>query len=377
MEDGANQTLNRLVEYVEKQGAHVRVISPTSKTPAFAPSGTLISVPSIPLPLRPEYRLALGLPRAVKMLLAEFRPNVIHLSTPDWLGYSALCLSKRWCIPTVASVHTRFESYPEHYGLGFLEKRLRAYLSSFYRQCQHVYAPSESYALMMCNEGMGRDVGVWSRGVDRELFHPKKRDMAWRRSCGIRDEEVVITLVSRLVLEKGLDVFVRSLCGLASRGISHRVMIVGKGPERDRLSRRLPHAVFTGFLVKEELARAYASSDIFFFPSATETFGNVTLEAMASGIPAVCSDATGSNVLVCHGVTGFLANASNIEEFIGYLTRLTQSASLRSTMGLASRKRSGEFCWERVMKSMYDKFMEIISEAYNSPSRVYAIRNGR
>jgi glycosyltransferase involved in cell wall biosynthesis len=180
-------------------------------------------------------------------------------------------------------------------------------------------------------------------------FHPDKRSQAWREKHGIGADELVVSFVSRLVREKELTTLVDVLAGLQRRTIAHRSVIVGDGPERRFLESKLPNSIFTGFLSDEELARAYSSSDLFLFPSETETFGNVTLEAMASGLVAICADACGSRSLVDHAVTGFLARPGAADEFIDHIERLANDGELRRRMAVAARERSLTFSWEATM----------------------------
>lgn len=359
--DGAAVALNRLVAFLENQGVEVLVFSPTVARPAMEAAGTLISVPSIALPGRAEYRVALGLPRSCRKRLEAFRPTLFHLSAPDLLGYAALRLARRWGVPAVASFHTRFDTYARYYGAAWLEKYLTAYLRHFYRHCVHVYVPSESTAAELREQNIGHDLRIWSRGVDCTLFHPGKRDLAWRRSLGIGDDEVVISFAARLVREKGLGTFAEAVAALRRRGVPHRAMVMGDGPERQWMQSQMPDAIFTGFLSGEALARGYASSDVFFFPSVTETFGIVTLEAMASGVPPVCANATGSSSLITQGVTGFLAAPEGGTEFVDYLTRLVTDGDLRRRMSTACAERAQAYDWDTAMRSVLSNYREVVN----------------
>ncbi|MEM9750736.1 MAG: glycosyltransferase family 1 protein [Pseudomonadota bacterium] len=362
--DGANMALNRLVDFMERQGAEVLVFSPTSQEPAFEPAGTLVSVPSAPIPFRSEYRIAFGLPKRIRSQIVDFKPNLIHLSAPDLLGRAALRLSARLGVPAVASFHTRFDTYLRYYGLSMLEPAARGLMRSFYSNCEHVYAPSESVAQTLREQGWGRDVRLWSRGVDHTQFQPERRDMAWRRSMGIADTEVAVAFVGRLVLEKGLECFGRVVDTLRARGVAFRPLIVGDGPERQWMEERMPEsagAVFTGFLEGEDLARAYASADVFFNPSKTETFGNVTLEAMASGLPTVCANATGSRSIVVDGETGYLVETSQANGYADALQRLLQDADLRAAMSASALVRSRDFGWDVVMLGLLAQYEEVLA----------------
>lgn len=370
--DGANLTLNRLVAYLERQGIPVRVYSPTTDTPAFEPAGTLISVPSIPLPRRTEYRIALGLPRSVRQDLIAFRPTLLHLSAPDLLGFSALKQARRLGIPAVASFHTRFETYLKYYGLDWLQSVVLRRMRNFYHQCAQTYAPCACTAESLLNEGLARNIRIWSRGVDRRQFHPARRDWGWRQSLGIGADEVVLLFVGRLVLEKGLDVLAALSDGLDQRRVPHKVLIVGDGPERQYMQERLPRAIFTGFLGGDDLARAYASADIFINPSTTEAFGNVTLEAMASGLPTICANATGSRSLVVPGVSGHLITPTSIEDYVARTQELVENGILRRQMGAAGRKLSAQYDWDKVMETLVGHYREVLAQHAAAQARPVA-----
>ena len=271
--------------------------------------GTLVPVASVAAPGRPEYRIALGLPAAARRRIAAFKPDLIHIAVPDILGFQALRYARRRDIPVVASYHTRYETYLQHYGLDLLRPALTRYLDWFYGRCRHLYVPSVSMVEVLAAKRLSCDLRLWGRGVDSALFAPQKRSPAWRRAKGWGDDEIVVTYVGRLVREKRLDTLTQMCHLLRARGLAFRPMLVGDGPERHAVEGALPGALITGFLAGEELAAAYASSDIFVFPSDSETFGNVTLEAMACGLPTtICADATGSRSLVAEGETGFLVD---------------------------------------------------------------------
>lgn len=361
--DGANRALNRLVDYMQRQGAKVLVFSPIIKEPAFKPTGRVVPTGSIPVPFRPDYRFTFFLSAKHKKILADFGPNIIHLSAPEGLGYSALRYAKKNGLPVVASVHTRFETYLDYYHLEFLKPVLMKYLRHFYRSCDQVYAPSQSLAETLIEQGFTDDPMTWTRGVDCDLYHPDRRSEAWRARHGVGPDEKVVAFVSRLVLEKGLAIIVAAHRRLKKQGVAHRLLIVGDGPERERLERDLPEAIFTGFIEGDELAAAYASSDVFLFPSLTETFGNVTLEAMASGLPAVCADATGSKSLVRHGETGFLAAPNDVSDFARQVTLLLQDDDLRARMSIAARRRAEASSWDAVMGRLLENYEELLGHA--------------
>lgn len=360
--DGANQALNRLVGWLLENGAQVRVYSPTTNTPAFEPAGDLISLPSLPIPGRSEYRVTTILPPRIKKDLNRFAPNIVHVSSPDSAGHSAVRWAQRHAIPVLGSVHTRFETYPRYYNMAFLEPVLEAILRRLYRKCDAIVAPSDSMAQVLREQRMSYDVGIWSRGVDKHIFNPGMRDMDWRRSIGLQDDVPVIGFLGRLVMEKGLDVFSDSIDRLVRRQVPHQVLVVGEGPARGWFESRLPRAVFAGFQGGADLGRAVASMDLFFNPSITETFGNVTLEAMACGVPVVAARATGSESLVEHNVTGQLVRPGATVEFADALQAYCGNPELRALHGQAGVRRSEKYSWDRINRGLAETYIRLIRQ---------------
>lgn len=359
--DGANQALNRLVEYLLRQGAQVRVYSPTVDQPAFEPQGDLVSVPSVAFPGgRGEYRFPLALSPRVRRDLAAFDPNVVHVASPDVVAHRAVSWARRRRLPVLASVHTRFETYFRYYNLAFLEPVVEAMLRRFYRRCDALVAPSESMAQVLRDQRMNYDIDIWSRGVDRDLFNPSLRSLDWRRSLGIGDDEIVIGFHSRLVMEKGLDVFSDTIDELRRKGSQFRVLVVGDGPARGWLEARLPQAVFAGFMAGPDLGKAVASMEVLFFPSTTETFGNVSLEAMACGLPVVAAAATGSQNLVDSGTSGRLIPPGAVHQFAEALRGYIESPALRAEHGAAGERRSRDFSWDQINQVVADTYLRLI-----------------
>ena len=364
IKDGVALTLNRLVAFLERRGVPVLVFAPVADTPAFESVGELVPVPSFAIPTRKEYRIATGLPAAQRARLEAFRPTLFHIAVPDILGYQALKLAERWNIPVVASYHTRYDTYLRFYGLGLFEKFGQRYMRNFYNRVRRVYPPSESMAEIIRRDGQSQHVEVWARGVDSEMFAPDKRDMAWRRSLGIADDAVAISFAGRLVKEKNVAIYMRVMNALAAKGLTVTPLVIGDGPEMAVMKAGLKNGVFAGFLHAQELARAYASSDIFFFPSESETFGNVTLEAMASGLPAVNAIASGSNSLVTEGETGYLVSARDEQGLAAKLETLVRDESLRKRMGAAARQRALSFSWDRILDGLLDSYRTVLREAH-------------
>lgn len=364
--DGANQALNRLVGYLQRQGAQVHVFAPKVRKPAFPSMGKLVGLPSLAFPGRGEYRIPLMLGPKARADLKAFQPNVVHVSSPDPAAHRAVTWARSRGLPVLASVHTRFDTYPRYYNMAWLEPILTALLRRFYRRCDALVAPSESMAQVLREERMNYDISLWSRGVDRTIFNPGRRDLEWRRSLGIADDEVVIGFLGRLVMEKGLDVFSDTIDELNRRGTRegtrHRVMVVGEGPARTWFEARLPGAVFTGFQGGKDLGRAVAAMDVLFNPSVTETFGNVTLEAMACSVPVVAAAATGSQSLVSDGVSGRLIAPGALHHFAEALRAYVENADLRAQHGAAGERRSLDFSWDAINQAVADTYLRLIRQ---------------
>jgi phosphatidylinositol alpha 1,6-mannosyltransferase len=320
-----------------------------------------VGVPAIPFPGRGEYRVPLGIPWKVQRDLKEFGANMFHISSPEFLGHRAVTLARKWDIPVVASVHTRFETYFRYYNMAFMEPFVEAMIRRLYRRCDAIFAPSESMAQVLREQRMSYDVGIWSRGVETDIFSPARRNMDWRRSIGIADDEVVICFIGRIVMEKGLDVFAESMDALQRRGVKARVLVIGEGPAREWFTSRLQdNALFIGFQRGEDLARAIASSDMLLNPSVTETFGNVTLEAMACGLPVVAARATGSLSLVEDNVTGRLIRPGANESFAQALQYYCANLDARAAAGAAGRSVSERYAWDAVNHALVEGYLRII-----------------
>lgn len=358
--DGANQALNRLVAYLLRQGAQVRAYSPTVAEPAFPPTGDLVSLPSVAAPGRKEYRLPLGLPLRVRRDLAGFRPNILHIASPDISAHRAVSWARRRGIPSIASVHTRFETYLTYYHLEPLEPAVRAILRRLYLRCDALLVPAESTAAVLRAQRMNRNIAIWSRGVDREQFHPARRDLGWRRSLGINDDEMVVVFLGRVVMEKALDVFADTVDELTRRRVRHKVLVIGEGPARPWFEQRMPSGIFLGQQEGTDLARALASSDVFLNPSVTEAFGNVTLEAMACKLPVVAAEATGATNLVRDGATGVLAEPGDIAAFADALQAYAEDLTLRERHGSAGLAFAETQDWDAINSAVVKTYLRAI-----------------
>lgn len=359
--DGANKALNRLVAHLLARGAMVRVYAPLDPRRRFDAPGDIVEVPSRPIPTRPEYRVSFGLGDAVRADIAAFRPNVMHLSVPDVTGWQGQNLARKLGIPIVASLHTLFETYFEYYGLGFLRGLGERYLARFYGRCDLVLAPNRALAEDLARSNPGLRTGVWGRGVDRAFFSPAHRDLAWRRSHGYADDEVVVAFFGRLVLEKGTQLFADVITELRRRGHAVRPLLIGHGPERERLEGVLGEAVFTGHVEGDELSRAVASADIVINPSVTEAFGNVNLEAMASGLAVVAADLPVTRTMIDNGTSGLLVDARSVGEFSDAAERLLGDAGLRRILAANARTAAEAYDWTAILDGVVADYLSLVT----------------
>ena len=360
--DGANQALNRLAEYLLRQGAQIRIYAPTVANPAFEGTGEIVSVPSVPIPLRSEYRMPIALTPRIRRDLAEYRPNIVHIASPDIVAHRAVTWARRNDVAAIASIHTRFETYLTYYHLEMLEPAARAIMRRLYRRCDAIVAPAESMAAVLRAQRMNRDISIWTRGVDRQQFHPGRRDMEWRRGLGIKDKTLVIAFLGRLVMEKGLDVFADAIDTLVERKVKHQVVVIGDGPAREMFEQRIPKANFIGQQVGDDLARCVASCDVLLNPSVTETFGNVTLESMACGLPVVAAVATGATSLVRDGESGMLVEPSDVDGFADALERYAKDPELRRRPGAAGLAYSQTMDWDRINSAVARVYLRVIEK---------------
>jgi len=361
IKDGVSLTLNRLVRYLLSKEVDVRIYGPTIPNPPMEHAGTFLPVPSISAPGRDEYQVSLFFPEAMKLDLEMYKPDLIHVATPDFLGLSALRFAKKHDIPLVSSYHTHFPSYLKYYNLDFAEPLLWKYLDWYYKHCKKIFVPSDSMIKWLSAKGIDTEkLSLWSRGVETDLFSPDKRDVEYRKSLGFSEEDVVVSFVSRIVWEKDVRTVIDSCRKLLKLNPSVKFLIGGDGPAKTAMQKELPEAVYAGYVVGEELAKLYASSDIFLFPSDTETFGNVTLEALSCGLPAVVANGVGGSSIVLHEETGYITTPRNPDAFAECLFKLSTNHDLRKIMSINSRKRAMTFEWESIMNGLLKDYKKVI-----------------
>jgi len=372
--DGVSLTLNRMVKFLLAQGHEVLVLAPTNSHPVIDHAGKLSPVPSLQIPGRGDYQLSTFLTKELKDELEAFRPTVVHIATPDPVGWQI----QKWAtdreIAIACSFHTHFTSYMSYYNLGFLESYAWDLTRKFYSQCHHTYVPSYGIADELRQHGVRHGLLLWTRGVDTNVYNPTKKCPALRRKLKIQDDEPVVLMACRLVWEKDLQVYVDVIKRLEAEGIKHRSVIAGDGPARAKLQQLLPNTIFLGAQTAKQLSCTYASSDVYIFPSYTETFGVTIAEAMASGLPVVVANASGPAMMVQHGVNGYMAPPSDSKEFFKYAKALVTNGELRRTMSAAGRDIAVKtFHWSEVFSNLVN-YYDVLAKAMPSPS--FAVGGG-
>ncbi|HER19790.1 MAG TPA: glycosyltransferase family 1 protein, partial [Chromatiales bacterium] len=313
------------------------------------------------------------LPRRRAFLTAwrEARPDLVHIATEGPLGASALSAARALDLPVTTSLHTNFHAYARAYRLGWLASPVMAYLRRFHNRSAGTFIPTDTQAKELSAAGFERLV-VLGRGVDTDLFSPARRDPALRAVWGADEQTPVLLHVGRLAAEKNLDLLVEAMDLARSVKPSTRLVIVGDGPERARLERQLPGAVFTGALRGEALARHYASADGFVFPSLTETFGIVVLEAMASGLDCLSFDYAAGRRLIEPGCNGLLApvnapgdaSSAFLEQVPALLEPGAESARARRER---ARQTALEHGWSEVIDAFERHLRAVVERAGAHP----------
>lgn len=354
--DGVTRTLAMTLDHLHRQGHRALVLGPAHSLRRYG-GALVLRAPGIPLPFYPELRLSFP-PRRFNRALARFGPDVVHVVDPMMMGAAGIRWAHSLGVPTLSSYHTNLATYCAHYGFAKLEEPTWRYRRHLHNQCALTLCPSPSTASQLIRRGFQR-VSVWPRGVDSALFRPDRRSVDWRRATAGRDDTKIMLYVGRLSREKNLDLLAEAFARL-NRADTHLVL-VGDGPARGDLERRLAgrRVTFTGYLRGVQLATAYASADVFAFPSVTETFGQVVFEAMASGLPIVARDGEGVCDLVTHGVTGLLVPSDDAGEFASALNALLGDEDRRRCMGSSGRSVAERNTWERVLNRLVETYRDV------------------
>lgn len=352
--NGVANSVARVVEGLAQRGHTVQMVRPRragGHPPPARPGAPEVLTRGIPIPMYGQLQMGLPCRRQLIEAWTQDRPAVVHIATEGPLGWSALQAARRLGLPVCSDFRTNFHAYSAFYGIGWLRRPIMGYLRRFHNGCHATMVPTDALRQQLGASGFG-GLSVVERGVDTRLFAPGKRSAALRQQWGVYEDDLVVLHVGRLAPEKNLPVLVQAFQRLHAAQPRARLVVVGDGPGRAALQTQFPRAIFAGFRSGEELAAYYASSDLFLFPSLTETYGNVTLEAMASGLAVVAFDDAAAGRLIRHRVNGLLAPRGNVPAFLHSAGEAALDRERRRHLGARARATVLDQGWDRVIDKL-------------------------
>jgi len=346
--NGVAHTLSHLASHLVAKGVTLQLVRPD---PVDGARDSLaerdVHVRGIALPIYADVHVGLPCRRRLLQLWRQERPDAIYIATEGPLGWSALNAARRLQIPVVSGFHTNFDQYAESYHLSWSIPFARRGLRYFHNRCDATLVPTHAQREALEDAGY-RQVSVLARGVDAQRYSPARRDAELRRQWGAGPHQPVALYVGRLASEKNIELLADSMAAMQRANPSLIQVLVGDGPARKTLSRRLPEAIFTGFQKGEALAAHYASADIFVFPSLSETFGNVVPEAMASGLAVVAFEHAAAKELITDDVDGRLVQPNDRQGFIHAAGELSRQPAVYARLGRQARQRAATLSWANI-----------------------------
>jgi glycosyltransferase involved in cell wall biosynthesis len=315
----------------------------------------------MPIPFYKHLKMGFPAKRALTRLWTLHRPDVVHIATEGPLGWSALQAAKKLKLPVSSDFRTNFHAYSDHYGIGLLRGAIMNYMRKFHNAALATMVPTPALAHELAAVGFER-LHVVPRGVDTDLFNPLRRSRALRSTWGASDESLVLLCVGRLAAEKNLSVVVSTFERMARVNAHVKLVLVGDGPLKQSLQKNHPQVVFAGFRTGDDLAQHYASADMFLFPSLTETFGNVTLEAMSSALPVVAYRHAAAAELIRSGENGQLIEAGDTQAFERAAVQLAEMHTLRAQMGQEARITALGQAWPLIFQKTEKIFRQVIED---------------
>ncbi len=357
--NGVALTLSRLVQGLCARNHQVQLIRPRQARADEArsdPGFQELLMRGMPIPRYPELKLGLPGKGALVRAWTLQRPDLVHIATEGPLGWSALQAARRLKLPVTSDFRTNFHAYSQHYGVGWLKTPIVAYLRKFHNLTRCTMVPTQALRAELQAIGF-QNVQVVARGVDTQLFSPARRSAALRAAWGASDNTLVMVTVGRLASEKNLDVVVKAYEAMRAAAQDVRLVFVGDGPQRGALQQRCPDAVFAGMRRGEDLAAHYASADLFAFASLTETFGNVTIEALASGLPVLAFHTAAAGDWVRHGHNGWLLPVDDADGFARQAAVLARDSALVRSAAARARSQVAQLDWQQIAQQVEDIFL--------------------
>ncbi|WP_107330427.1 glycosyltransferase family 4 protein [Metapseudomonas otitidis] len=350
--NGVANTLSRLCEGLRARGHHLQLVRPRQAVDqGVKSSDELLLVRGWPLPGYPGLQWGQSSLHKLLTRWKQRRPDVLYIATEGPLGLSALRAARRLGVPVISGFHTNFQQYTGHYGVGLLTRLLTNYLRWFHNTSQLTLVPSASQSEELRRRGFER-LALLARGVDGQLFTPARRCQGLREAWGLEPDDIAVLHVGRLAPEKNLRLLAPTFQALCKAHPQRRLklIVVGDGPSRTVLQAELPEALFCGIQRGEELARHYASADLFLFPSQSETFGNVVLEALASGLAVVAFDQAAAAQHIRHGHNGALAVPDEPATFSDAACWLLEDDETLRRVRLNARQHAGRQGWDSIVQ---------------------------
>ena len=366
-------TLGRLVDGLARHGHRLTIVRPRQRheSPRFSVTHRVacrqIRLPGIPIPGYPQLRLGLPAARRLRQQWKLNRPNLVHVATEGPLGASAITTAKQMGIPVTSSFHTNFDQYTHDYRIGWMKPIVSAWLRRVHNRTLRTFVPTRDLMARLASEGY-QNVRLLSRGVDTALFNPTRRDPALRATWGVEPGGLAVIHVGRMAKEKNYPLLFRAFDAIKAVQPKARLVLVGDGPLLAALQKQRPDALFTGFYTGPNLARYYASGDIYLHTSITETFGNVVTEAMGSGLAVAAFDYAAAHEFIRAGENGLLAPVGDEPAFIAHAVRLANEPALRTRFNAAGPVTTRGMSWDAIVERFAADLAEAITE-FNSRSR--------
>lgn len=362
MVSGVGVTLLRLADALEARGHAVRVYSATYPLPPGTPDRPEVHrSPSVPFFLYPDVQWAFPRMRDVMEDLSQFRPDVVHVATEFSLGIAGVKAARQLGVPLIASAHTNYDRYAARYGVTWALRAGWHYLRWFYGQAHRVLCPSRIYEATVHRHGVTH-TGIWSRGVDPAVFSPAFRSQGYRAGFGVDPDDLLVTYIGRIAREKNLALLLQAWERLGPERGGARLVLVGRGPLEDEITRRgIPGVHVTGLLQGPALSAAYASADVFVFPSTTETFGNSLLEAMGSGLPSLVAASGGVLEFAEHGANALLVEPDSVSAIAAGLGRLLHDPVLRRRLADGALRTAAARDWATVYDRLLDDYQAAVA----------------
>ena len=349
--NGVALTVERLLRGLQARHHELQLVRPRQDRLELPPPEEgleQVLTRGLPIPRYPHLRMGLPAKKSLLSMWTVRRPDLVHIATEGPLGWSALQAARKLKLPVSSDFRTNFHAYSRHYGFAWFQKPIAAYLRRFHNQADCTMVPTTELQAQLLGMGFER-LKVVARGVDARRFDPARRDPALRAEWGVGPDDRVVLSVGRLAAEKNLDLLARAFQAMQALDPSLRLVVVGDGPAREQLQQRCPQALLVGPRRGDDLARHYASADVFLFPSLTETYGNVTPEAMASGLAVLAFDYAAAAELIHHGHNGVLAPLADEEAFVRRACDLVSNPALAAQMRQAARQTALAQDWEHII----------------------------